>query len=256
MEGRDEAAESQSSQHVERSLLATRDALIVVLSATSGYVDAVSYLGLGHVFTSNMTGNTVLLGLALGQAQGVAALRSLIALAGFLCGVAAAALIVERDKGPTRSALWPASVTTAFALEGAMLLAFAAGSVVARTPDSGLVYPLIALSAVAMGMQSVAVRELGVAGVTTTYITGTWTSLIGELVTRARRQGRSRTAELAVAATTRVRQVQAAVLAVYFVAAIAGGLAESRWLLVAGVVPCVAVALVFVVGWRRFPRGT
>jgi len=36
---------------------------LVVLTGTTGLVDAVSYLGLGHVFTANTTGNVVFLGL-------------------------------------------------------------------------------------------------------------------------------------------------------------------------------------------------
>ena len=40
-----------------------------MLTAAAGYVDAVSYLALGRVFTANMTGNTVLLGLSLVQAH-------------------------------------------------------------------------------------------------------------------------------------------------------------------------------------------
>ena len=35
---------------------------LLVLTFTTGLVDAVSYLGLGHVFTANMTGNIVFLG--------------------------------------------------------------------------------------------------------------------------------------------------------------------------------------------------
>ena len=54
-----------------------RDAMVLVLTWAAGGVDAISYLGLGHVFTANMTGNAVLLGLAVGQGQGLAALRSL-----------------------------------------------------------------------------------------------------------------------------------------------------------------------------------
>jgi uncharacterized membrane protein YoaK (UPF0700 family) len=38
---------------------------VLLLTGAAGYVDAVSYLLLGRVFTANMTGNTVLLGLAI-----------------------------------------------------------------------------------------------------------------------------------------------------------------------------------------------
>src|SRR6202035_1697822 len=38
--------------------------LLYLFTAVTGLVDAVSYIGLGHVFTANMTGNIVLLGFA------------------------------------------------------------------------------------------------------------------------------------------------------------------------------------------------
>jgi hypothetical protein len=38
--------------------------LLLLLSVTTGLVDAVSVLGLGKVFTANMTGNIVFLGFA------------------------------------------------------------------------------------------------------------------------------------------------------------------------------------------------
>ena len=49
-----------SEDHPPLPLVVTLAALTVV----SGFVDAVSFLGLGHVFTANMTGNVVLIGFA------------------------------------------------------------------------------------------------------------------------------------------------------------------------------------------------
>jgi uncharacterized membrane protein YoaK (UPF0700 family) len=51
-------------------VLRGRDAMLTSLSLAAGCVDAVGYLGLGQVFVANMTGNTVLFGLAIGQADG------------------------------------------------------------------------------------------------------------------------------------------------------------------------------------------
>jgi uncharacterized membrane protein YoaK (UPF0700 family) len=48
-------------------------ALLLALTAVTGFVDAVSYLALGHVFTANMTGNVVFLGFAMAAAQRSAA---------------------------------------------------------------------------------------------------------------------------------------------------------------------------------------
>src|SRR2546425_7365791 len=60
--------------------------LLLVLTVTTGLIDAVSVLGLGRVFTANMTGNVVFLGFALARVPGFSAVRSLAPLAAFLAG--------------------------------------------------------------------------------------------------------------------------------------------------------------------------
>ena len=43
---------------------------LLTLTGVTGVIDAVSFLGLGRVFTANMTGNVVLLGFAVAGAPG------------------------------------------------------------------------------------------------------------------------------------------------------------------------------------------
>ena len=45
--------------------------VLLVMTAATGIVDAVSYLGLGHVFTADMSGHVVLMGFRLGGASGM-----------------------------------------------------------------------------------------------------------------------------------------------------------------------------------------
>ena len=97
--------------------------MLLVLTFAAGSIDAISYLELGHVFTANMTGNIVLLGLALAQGEVLAALRSIVTLIGFAIGVFVGAIIVERESYPAE---WPAAVTTALAFETIILAIFAA----------------------------------------------------------------------------------------------------------------------------------
>jgi uncharacterized membrane protein YoaK (UPF0700 family) len=153
--------------------------MLLALTLAAGSVDAISYLGLGHVFTAMMTGNTVLLGLALAEGEVLAALRSIVALLGFSIGVFVGAVIVEGDSKPPE---WPAAVTSALTLESVILGIFAATSYLFGTTGSGVIYLLIILLAFAMGIQSAAVRRLGVPGIATTYITGTLTSLMVDLL--------------------------------------------------------------------------
>jgi uncharacterized membrane protein YoaK (UPF0700 family) len=61
-------------------------ALLVVLTAVTGLIDAVSILDLGRVFVANMTGNVVFLGFALARAPRFSLAASAAALAGFLLG--------------------------------------------------------------------------------------------------------------------------------------------------------------------------
>ena len=63
--------------------------LLLILTAVTGVVDAVSILSLGRVFVANMTGNVVFAGFAVVGAPGFSLSASLFALAGFLLGAAA-----------------------------------------------------------------------------------------------------------------------------------------------------------------------
>src|SRR5436189_5617045 len=84
----------------------SRDAMLLALTWAAGSVDAISYLGLGQVFTAMMTGNTVLLGLALAQRETLAAMRFILALIGVGIGSFVGAIVVarvsERPEGPPR----------------------------------------------------------------------------------------------------------------------------------------------------------
>ncbi|HEX4593115.1 MAG TPA: DUF1275 family protein, partial [Bryobacteraceae bacterium] len=60
--------------------------VLLVMTAVSGVVDAVSFIALGHVFTANMTGNVVFLGFAIGGVPGLSIWRSLLALVFFMSG--------------------------------------------------------------------------------------------------------------------------------------------------------------------------
>src|SRR5262249_4651979 len=60
--------------------------VLIVLTVTTGLVDAVSVLGLGRVFTANMTGNVVFLGFAAAGIPGFSMARAVVSLAGFVVG--------------------------------------------------------------------------------------------------------------------------------------------------------------------------
>lgn len=67
-----------------KSLLAA----LMVLTFSTGLIDAVSYIGLGRVFVANMTGNVVLLACAAAGVSGLSITRALGSLGGFVIGAA------------------------------------------------------------------------------------------------------------------------------------------------------------------------
>jgi uncharacterized membrane protein YoaK (UPF0700 family) len=154
-----------------------RDVLLISLTFAAGSVDAVSYLGLGQIFTANMTGNVVFLALAVGERSIPTAIRSVGALVGFSIGAIVAGQILagSRATGP-----WPRRVTWLLWGELACMAAFAVlWASTDGNPGEGLLSLLIGLSSFGMGFQNAAARHLSVPGLTTTVVT---TALTGFMV--------------------------------------------------------------------------
>jgi uncharacterized membrane protein YoaK (UPF0700 family) len=122
------------------------------MTATTGIVDAVSRLALGHVFTANMTGNVLFPGFALAGAQGFSIPRSSMALIAFLLGAAAGGRLATRMT-PRPLHYWTSG---AFCIDG--FLSIGAG-----------------LVSLAFGA-----RKVGVPDLTTTVLTLTITGLAAD----------------------------------------------------------------------------
>src|SRR5437762_7452698 len=140
-------------------------ALLLVLTITTGLIDAVSVLGLGRVFTANMTGNIVFLGFALAGVPGYSARRSLAALAAFLVAAVIGGRLGTRLDASRRRWL----LTVAFIESGVLFAAALAASGYDRetlAPVARL-YTLIVLTAVAMGIRNSTARLLDCSDLTT-----------------------------------------------------------------------------------------
>lgn len=214
-------------------------AALLTLALAGGMLDAASYLGLGRVFTANMTGNTVLLAVALVRGSGGDATRAAVALGGFAVGVALGVAALK----PSEQA-WPRLATGTLLLESLALGLALAGWVVAR---ESLRFELIALSALAMGLQSAVVRGSHVGGVNTTYVTGTLTNAIARLVDRWRGQREGPQGPSLPGATWMI----------YGAGAVAGGLVEQAWRAAAIALVLAAVGGVIAFGgaWPRTQEG-
>jgi uncharacterized membrane protein YoaK (UPF0700 family) len=172
-----------------RSHVSTRDSLVVLLTLTTGAVDVTSFLALGNVFSSVVTGDLVLLGAAAGTGRPELAVHSGVALAGYVAGVMAGAPLAARRQQATGT--WPPNVTVTLAVELVILVAFGVGWELAGAhPSGGGQLALVAVLAAAMGLQAAAVRRLG--QMSTTYLTSTLTALIAGLVTGSKPDGMAR----------------------------------------------------------------
>jgi uncharacterized membrane protein YoaK (UPF0700 family) len=157
-----------------------RDPLVVLLtllSLTTGIVDATSVLGLGKVFTANMTGNVVFLGFAAAGAPGFHWELYVLALLAFGLGAIGSGRLGRYFIGRSRRR-W---LIVSAALE-ASLLWIAAGCAFAMPSDTGasLRSILIALGAIAMGARNATVRQLNIPDLTTTVVTRTITGLAAD----------------------------------------------------------------------------
>jgi uncharacterized membrane protein YoaK (UPF0700 family) len=174
-----------------------------------------------------MTGNGALLGLAVGQHQFAAALHSLAAFAGFVAGIAGG----TRALGNANTG-WSPQVTAVVAIEAVLLAAFALLWLTTHDPHADIViYALVLLASCGMGPQSAAVRQLGIPGVTTTFFTGTLTSVVTSVV-------RARHRKLP---TSMIPQLVA--LVAYVGAAAFAGLAAARGTNAIALLPVTAVAV-------------
>jgi uncharacterized membrane protein YoaK (UPF0700 family) len=157
-----------------------RQNLLVLLAVVSGATDAIGFVALGGAFTSVMTGNMVLIGLSVAKSDGTVALRSALAIVLFMTGCVIGSRLAGQpaDDDP----LWPRQVTRAMWVEFAAFGAYAIGWWLSGShPIGNVQLVLLGANAIALGVQSSAVLRFGVSGLSTTYMTGTLTTMMAAL---------------------------------------------------------------------------
>src|SRR5664280_2178116 len=120
-------------------------ALLQVLTAMSGLIDAVSILGLGRVFVANMTGNIVFSGFALAHVPGFSLLASLAALVGVLIGAFLRGILVVKFAGHRGLLLRNACAVQFLLLAAAFAVVLPSGDLPGQG-RAGVVAALLALS--------------------------------------------------------------------------------------------------------------
>jgi uncharacterized membrane protein YoaK (UPF0700 family) len=150
--------------------------LMLALTFSTGVIDAVGYLGLDRVFTGNMTGNVVLLGMAFGGGADLPILRPALALVFFMIGAALAGRLLRKApegwSGLTSAALLSVTVGLAGLAVYVGLVDVQAEETLGSITTSTL--------ATVMGVQAATAKRLKVAEITTVVVTSTITGLASD----------------------------------------------------------------------------
>ncbi len=154
-----------------------------LLSFAAGFVDATGYIVLFHMFTANMSGNSVVLGIDLGRQKWGEILQRAFPIPLFMLGAVIAGLLLK---------IWARNgfrhfFAVVFILEAVLIGLFWLFGAPALSPESMHIesanfYTIAALPALAMGLQTVAFHRIGRFSVRTTFVTGMLTVFCRELV--------------------------------------------------------------------------
>jgi uncharacterized membrane protein YoaK (UPF0700 family) len=230
---------------------------------TGGFVDAVGYIALFEVFTANMSGNSIHIGMYLTQRDWPDLLRPLCAVASYVVGMLVTRIAIEI----AGRAGYKRIASFTFAAEAFLLAGFAHARPAMHFGQladlhSPAYFGFVAMLAFAMGVQTATLTHVGALTIYTTFVTGTLTKMT-ESVTRALfwiwdalpRTGISHI----VSSASRQKDVrQAAMLAatwmMYVLGAAAGVAFKARWELRSLYAP-VAMLLVFALVDRFRPIG-
>jgi uncharacterized membrane protein YoaK (UPF0700 family) len=162
--------------------------IAIALTFASGAADVASFTRLGGVFTSVMTGNIVLWGLAVARGSLTLASHTAVSIAGYIAGVAMGTWIAHgvkhAESGPdiNRADVLPAHVIWVLLGELTLLAGFTVGwEITGADPAGWAQFGLLATLAAAMGIQSSTVKDMGLTEMSTTYLTGTLTVLVSSL---------------------------------------------------------------------------
>lgn len=149
---------------------------MLILTFTTGINDAVGYLGLDKVFTGNMTGNVVVLGMGLAGANGLPVLGPALALLGFMAGAAAGGRALKGVSEP-----WGPRTSVLFGIVSALMVGLGVVLAIAgRHPVHPVAVGVTSVAAIAMGLQAATARQVAVKDVTTVVVTSTITGLAAD----------------------------------------------------------------------------
>jgi uncharacterized membrane protein YoaK (UPF0700 family) len=210
-----------------------------LLAWVAGGVDAVGFLALSHLFTAQMSGNSVAAAAYTGQGHWRQALFRASPIPAFVCGAAIGTAVMETLKA--RSMRSPAAAL--LSLEAMLLVCLLLWG--RPHVPAGATIPQAALLALAMGMQNAALRHVGPQSVRTTFVSGVLTDFAAQTVQGLFKQGADRHSARAHA------RLLAGLWVAYTLGAVVGGVAEGPWALRALALPVSGMAVLIAADLAR-----
>lgn len=145
----------------------------------AGFVDALGFLIFAHIYTANMSGNSVALGIALNQRQWAMCMFRFWPILLYFIGLMFGRTLLEI--GAKRRTRRIASI--AFACEAVLLaIAVFVNQPAGSSPGSGWQYTGVALLSLAMGIQNAALTKFSSLTIHTGFVTGTLVNAAERLV--------------------------------------------------------------------------
>ena len=230
------------------------------LTAVGGFVDAVGYIALFEVFTANMSGNSIHVGISLGHQTWLELLRPFCAILSYVVGMILTRITigVAGRRGVRRIASFTLTV------EAVLIAMFAhatpkmhLGQIVDLT--SPTYFTMVAWLAFAMGIQTATLNHFGALTIYTTFVTGTLTKF-SESFTRALFWAYDQLRQSGMSHIVRLGRKQddvcdsaflASTWSCYVIGAALGTLLKGRWELRALYIPVAVLAAFIVVDQLR-----
>lgn len=208
-------------------------AIAALLTWAAGFVDAVGFISLGHIYTANMSGNSVSVGIQWASHDWLEMVRRIWPVGTYVIGLLFCRILIQ----VAARARIKSVASIAFLIEIALLAPVLFASGVQAT--SRIAFAYIGLLAIAMGIQNAALSHFSSLTIHTGFVTGTLVKFAEEFAKyltwsfdRIRTPGTSITEVLAQSSRQKAFQMSfwlAAIWVAYVVGAFCGALGDHSF---------------------------
>lgn len=229
----------------------------VLLTWIAGFVDAVGFVSLGRIYTANMSGNSVAIGIQWASQDWPEMVRRIWPVVAYVAGLLFGRILLQFGAREQIRSI----ASAAFLIEIALLTPALLAQLSSAETASGIVFVFVGLLAIAMGIQNAALTRFSSLTLHTGFVTGTLVKFAEEFtkyITWAfdHLRGPSGSIGAVVAASSQQKALQAAcwlaaTWVAYVVGACCGALGDHAFKLKSLAVPIGALVIVIAIDLGR-----